>query len=195
MLDVFWGKDGAGFYFVAAEQQPENDTQLVADGWIIPPFESNANREVWYFNLADRQASSVIAGSFSVRQTALSRDGRLLVYSRLPDHKLDSTFLGEVILHDIETGQSVRRTGNRSSEGKPKVAPDGVHLAYIASVNERGEPYYEPKVFIAHPDKPTQRLLGDYAMEAIDFAWNARGDGLYILGNTGLSADLYPLHA
>ena len=191
VLDVIWAKDGMGFYFVAPKQQPQDDSQLLSDGWVIPPFESNADREVWYFDLESAQAEPIISGRFSVRQVSLSNDGRYLVYSRLPNHKLNSTFLGEVLVHDLLAGESVRRTGNRFAESRPQIAPDGLHLAYIASVGERGEPYYEPKVFIAHPQKPTERLLKDMAFEALDFAWDASGEGLYILGNTGLSADLY----
>ncbi|MEO0608714.1 MAG: hypothetical protein AAFY82_10835, partial [Pseudomonadota bacterium] len=88
VLDVIWRPDGSGFYFITAEQQPTGDTQLLSSGWIIPPFESNADREVWSFDLDTGETAPVISGRFSVRQVSLSRDGQRLIFSRVPDHKL-----------------------------------------------------------------------------------------------------------
>ncbi len=191
VLDVIWRPDGSGFFFLAAEQQPEGDTELLSDGWVIPPFESNADRELWSFDLATQEAKPVLFGRFSIRQVSLSRDGKSLLYSRVPNHKLNEVYRGEIIVYDLETEESIRRTGNRFAEHAPRLSPDGVSIAFIASVNASAEPYYEPKVFVARPDAPTQRLLSDLPMEALDIAWDATGEGLYILGNTGLSADLY----
>ncbi|MEO0607711.1 MAG: prolyl oligopeptidase family serine peptidase, partial [Pseudomonadota bacterium] len=93
----------------------------------------------------------------------------------------------------IKTGQAVRWTGNRSSESQPRLSPDGSRIAFIASVNQAGEPYYEPKVFVLGETSPPQRLLGQLPMEALDLAWDASGDGLFLLGNTGLVTNLYHL--
>ena len=191
VLDILWRPDGSGFFYIAPQQQPKSDAALLSDGWIIPPFESNANREIWSFDLESGEAKPEVTGPFSMRQVSLARDGKTLVYSRVPNHALNEAYRGEVILYDIETEDSLRRTGNRFGERIPRLSPDGKNLAFIATVNASGEPYHEPKVFIAHPEKPMQRLLGDLPMEALNLAWDKTGVGLYILGNTGLSADLY----
>ena len=104
VLDVHWSPDGAGFYFVAAQLQPRGSQRLLKSGWLIAPFESNANRDVWYFDLATQSARSVVSGAFSVRQVSVSRDGSTLTYSRLPDHRFDSAYRGEVFVWHRDTG-------------------------------------------------------------------------------------------
>lgn len=188
---LIWRRDGRGFYFIAAAQQSNGDGQLLADGWIIPPFESNANREIWEVDLETRTTNPVVAGGFSVQQVTLSRDGRYLTYSRRPDHKYDSAFAGEVIVHDVETTEARRWTANAHGEALPRLSPDSQAVAYIASVNADGEHFYEPKVFIKTVGKAPERILPRMAMEAMDFRWDQTGEGLFILGNTGLRADLY----
>jgi dipeptidyl aminopeptidase/acylaminoacyl peptidase len=72
------------------------------------------------------------------------------------------------------------------------LSPDNSQFAFIATVNESGEPYYEDNIFIQSVgEKRPQLLLPDEALEVLDFAWDADGAGLFILGNTGLRTDLY----
>ncbi len=191
VLDIIWHTDGRGFYFISVQQQPDDDTQLLADGWIIPPFESNANREIWSFDLESRSAVSVVAGPYSVRQVSVSRDGQSLIYSRLPDHRFDSIYRGDVLVQSRDAEKPVRWTSNVHGEGAPKLSPDGQTLAYIATVDEDGVPFHEAKVFLKRAGETPVRLLPGTVMEALGFAWDRSGKGLYIRGNTGLRANLY----
>lgn len=191
ILDVFWSPDGAGFYFTAAQRQPSGDRRLLKKGWLIPPFESNANREVWYFDLATQSARVVVSGAYSVRQVSVSRDGNTLTYSRLPDHRFDSAYRGDVFVWHRDTDETVRWTSNVHGEGMPKLSPDGRSMAFLATVNQNGAPFYEPKVFVKTVDQPPRRLLSRQPMEALSLAWDQSGEGLFILGNTGLRANLY----
>nr|WP_070959766.1 prolyl oligopeptidase family serine peptidase [Hyphomonas sp. Mor2] len=194
VLDVLWSPNGAGFYFITAQQQPVQADQLLKDGWLIPPFESNANREIWYFDLAANEARAVVAGPFSVREVSVARDGSALTYSRLPDHRYDSAYRGDVFVITPADGDSVRWTRNAHGEAQPRLSPDRQTIAYIATVNQDGAPFYEPKVFIKTKDQAPRRLLANRAMEALNLAWDQSGEGLYILGNTGLRANLYHYH-
>ncbi|MCR9222677.1 MAG: prolyl oligopeptidase family serine peptidase [Hyphomonas sp.] len=194
ILDVDWMPDGSGFYFVSAQQQPVSDRALLADGWVIPPFEANANREIWYFDLGDQAARSIVSGEFSIRQVSVSGNDAALTYSRVPDHRFDSVYRGDVFVNHRDDNQSVRWTANAHGEVEPQLSPDGRSLAYIATVNEDGEPFYEPKVFIKTADREPERLLPRMAMEALSFAWDRSGEGVFVLGNTGLRANLYHYH-
>ena len=191
VLDIFWLPDGAGFYFVSVEQRSAEAGRLLNKGWLIPPFESNAFREIWYFDLATRSAEAVVSGNFSVRQVCISRDGSALSYSRQPDHRFDSAHRGDVFIRQRDTGARARWTSNAHGEVMPQLSPDGRSLAYIATVNEAGAPFYEPKVFVKTETGRARRLLPDMAMEALAFAWDQPGDGLFILGNTGVRAHLF----
>ena len=191
ITDIVWRPDGAGFFFVAAQQPPAGDAALLSEGWLIPPFESNANREIWSFDIASDTSEPVINGLMSVRDASLSRDGRYLLYSRVPDHKVDSLHAGELVVLNLDSGEHLRWTGNRHVESSARLSPDGTRLAYITTADQNGDPYYESKVFVAEIDKPARRLLGNIAMEALSLAWDRSGQGLYILGNTGLETNLY----
>lgn len=191
VLDVFWLPDGTGFYFISVAQPSREDGRLLNQGWLIPPFESNAYREIWLFDLTERTAQAVVSGNFSVRQVAVSRDGATLSYSRLPDHRFDSAYRGDVFTRRRDTGETRRWTGNTHGESIPQLSPDGKTLAYVATVDEDGRHFYEPKVFIKTETGPAKRLLPRMAMEALGFNWDQSGEGLFILGNTGLRANLY----
>ncbi len=188
---VIWHPDGSGLYFVAPEQQPNTDRQMLDGGWVIPPFGANADREVWWLDLASGETHVVIAGAFSVRDVSISDNGDALIAALVPDHALDNRHLGDVFIQDVPTEDRQRWTRNQFREAAPKLSPDGTRLAYIASVSSDLDPDYEGKVFVQARGERPQRLLGGTAMEALDFDWDETGNGLYILGNTGLRANLY----
>ena len=189
---ILWARDGAGFYFTTTERDtPEAGEKQVKAEWQIQAFDEPADRELWFFNLNTRQSQAVIYGDFTVRGVSLSRDGSQLVYTRAPDQRLNSGYLREVYVRDLETGEDTVWTDNEYAEGQVRLSPDNSTISYIATVNEAGEPYYEDKVFIQKRGEAPRRLLGDMAFEALEHAWDQTGEGLFILGNTGLRTALY----
>ncbi|MFN3214767.1 MAG: prolyl oligopeptidase family serine peptidase [Henriciella sp.] len=189
---VFWARDGAGFYFGATEiEAPEPGTKAVKDEWEIEAFDEPLDRELWYFDLDSTKSEPVVSGDFTVRAASLSRDGNYLVYSRAPDQRLNSGYLREVYIRNLQTGDESAWTQNDYSEGQVRLSPDNSTIAYIATVNAHGEPYYEDKVFIQKRGEAPRRLFGDLAFEALAHEWDQSGKGLYILGNTGLRTALY----
>jgi len=188
---LIWHPDGTGFFFIAAQAQPKSDRQLLDTGWIIPPYGANANREVVWFDLASGKTQIEVTGQFSVRDVSLSRDGSTLSAILLPDHALDSRSQGDVFVRNLGGAETERWTRNQIQEVSPQLSPDGSTLAYIAAANGALDPYYESKVFIQPRGKSPQRLLGDMAMEALAFAWDRTGEGVFIIGNTGVRANLY----
>lgn len=191
ILNVIWQPDGSGFYFIAAEQQPKTDTQMLDGGWVIPPYDAHADREGWWFDFATGETRRDVQGRFSVRDASVSRSGQFLITSLAPDHSIDSRHLGDVFVRDLDSNEATRWTLNRFREGTPRLSPDATRLAYLASANEDGAPYYESKVFIETLNGRRQRLLADRDMEALAFAWDASGKGLFILGNTGVRSNLF----
>ena len=183
--------DAHALFFIAPVQQDALTRHQYDEGWRIDGYDTPSNREVWRFDTDARSAQPVLFGDFSVRSISLSDDGRQLLYTKASDHRRQSRYLSELHTLDLASGETSRWTDNQYPENAPKLSPDGSRLAYIADVNDRGEPYYEDKVFVQTQGGPVERLLSDQAMEAIAFEWDATGEGIFILGNTGLSADLY----
>lgn len=189
---AYWTPDGNTLVFVAPRQDDAETRRLLDDDWLLRPYDSARNREIWRLDTASSETEPLVAGDFSVRSVSLSRNGRYLSYRRVPNHLLEAVHDGDVWTLDLERGRQTRWTDNRHSESSPSLSPDNRTLAYMATVNARLEPYYEDKVFVHRRGAPApRRLLADVAMEAVDYAWDASGKGLYILGNTGLRSDLY----
>ena len=132
---LIWHPDGHGFFFIAAQIQPESDRQLLDTGWLIPPYGTNANREVVWFELESGETQTKLTGLFSVRDVALSRDGRKLSALLLPDHALDSRSEGDVFVRDLTSDETERWTINQVQEISPQLSPDGTTLAFIAAAN------------------------------------------------------------
>ncbi|MEM9570508.1 MAG: prolyl oligopeptidase family serine peptidase [Pseudomonadota bacterium] len=189
---VIWARDGSGFFFGTEEEDaPATGEKAIKDAWEIQAFDEPKDREIWYFDLATEQSKAIISGDFTVRAASLSRDGTRLIYSRAPDQRLNSGYLREVHVHNLETGDDRAWTSNDYAEGTVRLSPDNRSIAYIATVNQDGEPYYEDKVFIQRKGKKPRRLLSDMAFEALEVEWDQSGKGLFILGNTGLRTALY----
>lgn len=189
---VIWARDGAGFYFgTQAQDVLLLGEKAVEKEWQIQAYDEPTDRELWYFDLQTKQSEPVVAGSFSVRGASLARDGSHLVYSRAPDQRLNSGYLRDVFVRDLKTGDERAWTANDYSEGNVRLSPDNKTIAFIATVNEAGEPYYEDKVFVQRYGEAPRRLLGNIGFEALAHEWDASGEGLFILGNTGLRTALY----
>lgn len=189
---VIWARDGSGFFFGTEEEDaPASGEKTIKDAWQIEAYDEPKDREIWYFDLANGQSEAIVSGDFSVRAASVSRDGTRLIYSRAPDQRLNSGYLREVHVRNLETGEDRAWTSNDYSEGAVRLSPDNRTIAYIATVNQDGEPYYEDKVFIQRKGKSPRRLLSDMAFEALEVEWDQSGKGLFILGNTGLRTALY----
>ncbi|MEM7639436.1 MAG: prolyl oligopeptidase family serine peptidase [Pseudomonadota bacterium] len=188
---VVWHPNGSGFFFSAAEVQPSSDTQMFDAGWLIPPYGAQADAEVWWYEFASGETQRLVHGLFSAIDVSVSRSGQHLITSLAPDHALDSRHLADVFVRSLDNEEARRWTLNRFAERAPRLSPDATRIAYLASVNPDGEPYYEAKVFVETLNGRRQRLLADRDMEALAFAWDATGDGLFILGNTGVRSNLY----
>jgi len=191
---IRWSADGQTLYFVAPRLRSEEESRLLDGDWVIEPYDTSRHREIWSLDIRTSGTARLVSGDFSVRSMSLSRDGRQLVYRRAPNHEPDATHDGEIWTLDLASGKQRRWTDNHYRESSPRLSPDNRRVAYIATVNQALEPYYEDKVFIQDRKlNAPRRLLADAAMEALDHAWDKSGDGLYILGNTGVRTDLYHL--
>lgn len=191
--DITWANDGKTFYFRAErhDDRPKNIRRLA-----IEPFDVSTPRELWKYDLSKELAELILAGGFSVRNYSLSLDGSQIIYSRMPEGpQYDSYLDREVWLHDITAGASSRLTSNRYRETSAKLSPSGSQFAYLATVNKKGEGYYEDNLFVQDVGTFKPRLLmPDQPMEILDFAWHKNGQSILFLANTGLRSDLFSVN-
>ncbi len=191
VTDLKWLRDGTGFFFVAGrnDETPEDIRQ-----WQLRPYDVSTPREIWWHDLEEKASGPVIAGAFSIRGYALSDDGASIIHVRRPEGAGYASHDNEVWLYRLADNSSVRLTDNDYQEANVRLSPDNSRFAFLATVNEKGEQYYEDNLFVQEVGAAEPELmLPDLPMEIVDFEWDDTGDGIYLLGNTGLRTELYRL--
>ncbi len=188
---VRWLPDGRAFYFRARAQPGPEAAQRQQDDWTVEPFETPPPGELWRFDLAAAERRPVVAGDFDVARFDVSADGSALLVAR-GRYSYSQTHERELWLYPANGGPGRRLTRNGYAESAARLSPDGRRVAFMASVNEDGEPYYEDNLFVQATDAARPELLfGAVPMEVQGFAWSAAGDALYVLGNTGVRNNLF----
>lgn len=190
--DLTWSPDGSAFYFLAARALDDRTKRLRENDYLIREYETREPKQVWRHDLATGTGSELISGDFFVRDYSLSRDGNAILHLRARGGLIDDIHQGELWLFDVSSGQSRQLTDNEYAERRARLSPDNASFAFVATVNEEGERYYEDNLFVQAVGDPRPRLLmPDEDMEVLDFAWDASGAGLFVLGNVGLRSELF----
>lgn len=190
--EIQWAPDGLGFYFSAKQSYDPVYKQALDDKFAIKPYISDLAYEVWFFDLATKTSRKTVSGDFFLRGYRLSRDGQKILHMRAAGPTSDERHDGELWSFDIRSGEAVKLTDNHYAESRSKFAPDNSAFAYIATVNKRGEPYYEDNLFIHNTGSNRANLvLPKMAMEIQDFYWGDDAETIFILGNTGLRSQIY----
>ncbi len=192
VTDIAWSADGASLYFRARAADP---VPAALRKFRIKPYDVSAPYRLWRFDRKDGSTHAVAATEGqSVTDYALARDGSRILLTLQPDGAHYGSVDRELWLHDIATGTLQRLTHNRYAEKQARLAPDNRRFAYIATVNDKGEPYYEDNLFLQSVgDAAPQLLTADGAMEVLDFAWDRQADSLTLLANIGLRNMLFRL--
>lgn len=190
--DLQWAPDGKGFYFRAPVAKPQSVLDQLDDDIILKEYETRQRFEVWYFDLETEQEKKVIGGDYFVRAYDLSRDGGHILHMRADGGLSDDRQEGELWTLDLITETATQLTENTYAESGAELSPSNDKFAFIATVNAQGETYYEGNLFVQTigSDQP-ELILPDMAMEMRSFAWDQSGEGLFILGNTGLETEIY----
>ena len=183
--------DGKTLFFTAQREDPE-DPVPDAD-YTIDPYSFEETDELWQLNFDTLETHRVFDTEESyLRGYSLSEDGQFLLHMRAPGPEIDDRHQGELWRYAVENGELVQLTQNNFSESRPRLSPNNQAFAFIATVNEDGDPYYEDNLFIQRlGDNQPTLLLPDLPMEMMDFSWDESGENLLILGNTGLRQNLY----
>lgn len=183
--------DGSSFFFMAGRHDPEAEER---EQWDIKPYDVSTPREIWFQDLTETKARPVLAGNYSVRSYSVSDDGNSIIHIRRPEGAGFASQHNEIWLHQLADGSNIRLTNNDYQEASPSLSPDNRQFAYIATVNEKGEGYYEDNLFIQDIGSSEPRLmLSNTALEIVDFAWDQTGEGIFLLGNSGVRTQLYRL--
>ena len=190
--DVAWSPGGQSFFFRAERAPEENVKRLRKKNWLIRDYEERSPGEVWRYDMKSGEADKVIGGDYFVRNYDLSPDGSHIIHMRAPGGLIDDSHRGELWLTNLATGEETQLTANQYRESGAQLSPNNETFAFIATVNARGDAYYEDNLFIQRVGSANpQLLMPDEALEVLDFAWDKDGTGLFVLGNIGVRTELY----
>lgn len=190
--NITWNTEGTGFYFEADRDLPTTDKELFHKDYVIKEYETRQNEDLWYFDIKTKHSEIVLSGEYFISSKELSVTRDNLLHIRAPGGLRDDIYFGEIWLSDLQNHVSKKLTSNHYAERKPKLSPDEHQFAYIATVNEKGDAYYEDNLFIESINSDRKVLLfPDTPMKVLNFAWAKEGQSLFVLGNIGLTSHLF----
>ncbi len=165
--------------------------RIAKKDWFIKEYETLEPTEVWQLNTDTLHTQRAVGGDYFVRGFSWSRDGSHYLYARADHGRIDRPG-AELWLGNVATGSERQITDNTFAERKARLSPDNRYVAFVATVNEQGEQYYEDNLFVQSVDSgKVELLLPNMAIELQSFEWGATGEVIYLTGNTGLRTQLY----
>ncbi|MDQ7086937.1 MAG: hypothetical protein Q9Q13_03375 [Acidobacteriota bacterium] len=120
--------------------------------------------EIWSHPLEGGESRRLLGGRRGVGEFDLSPDGRLLAYSTDHTGRPEDQDRAEVLLLDLERGDTVRVSGGRGGcESGPRFTSDGRFLLFWGWADPKVS-YSRQELFawdLARRDQPPRPLLGD----------------------------------
>lgn len=183
-----WSPDGRGFFF-----ESDNVRQDAIDrSWDLRSFDDRDFEEIYYFDLATQIAKPVLSGEFVISSFSVTPNGKSLLVAIRDKVRGDDNDSDEVWLISADGANKAQLTRNNFREVRPKLSPDNSQFAFISTVNQDGQDYHEDNLFIQKTTEAAPTLLfPDMPIEVLDFSWDSNGDGLFVLGNIGLTSQLF----
>jgi dipeptidyl aminopeptidase/acylaminoacyl peptidase len=188
-----WSPDGAYVYFIAADAptREERERERLRDD-LYPYDEDYKHRHLWKATVATGGEQAITSGEFSVASYRLSRDGRHIVYERLPSPLQADASRGELWLMDMDGQQAKPLTTNAIEEVDPELSPDNSQVLFLSGANDKLESYYNQNLFIVPAAGGTPRLLfPEFPFEFDRATWSPDGRSIYAVVNMGLHSEIF----
>ena len=190
-----WAPDGSAIYFAAtdAATPEERERERVKDD--ISPFEEGLKaRHLWKVTVATGAEQQVTKGDLSVLSYRLSRDGRRIVLQRAPSTLQDDEYRGEVWVMDASGDNARAVTRNSVDESEGELSPDNSQVLFLASANEKLEPYYNTTLFVVPAAGGTPRMVAaDFPYSVLRASWAPDGRSVFAAANMGVHCEVFQI--
>lgn len=192
---IQWAPDGSAVFFLASDPKTaEEKASEEAKDDMYALDESYKQTHLWRVDVESGKTSRVTGGDFSITAFNISRDGRRIAAQRGPSPLFGDSENGEVYVMDIDGTNAVRITTNGVDEFFPTISPKGDLVLFTTGVNERFEPYYANRAFVAPVGGGAARVLAPTFPHAIDRAqWLKGGQEVLLSVNLGVRRELFVL--
>ncbi|MFC7337892.1 S9 family peptidase [Haloferula chungangensis] len=188
-----WSPDGRVIYYLAKKSLPKDERKGLEKKTLIPLFEDQRRQSLlWKIDVVSGENMRVSPEDRSVVRFSIAPGGNELVVVLAPGPLLDQLPEAELWTMNLDGAESRQWTENEHLELMPRVSPDGDRLAYLASVDRQGGSYCNSNLFILDRlSGETTEVAEDFPGEILAYAWGGEEGGIYFIGNTGLTAQLY----
>ena len=193
--NIAWSPDGTSILFVAPDPEPKADRKRKQAKDDVFAFEEEfRQKHLWQFQITGSKPIRITEGDFSVLDYKLSLDGSSIVTARGPTPLPGDRHKRELWVRKADGSAERRITNNSSGERGAELSPDNRQVLYLATTNEKDEPYYESNLFILSSEGDQARLqLPDFGHEISAAHWSADGKSIYFLANLGVHNELFKL--
>jgi dipeptidyl aminopeptidase/acylaminoacyl peptidase len=195
--NISWAPDGAGIYFLAADPKSEERKARDKQKDDVFPFDEDYQQQhLWNVAVATKAERRVTQGNFSVIGYELSQDGGKIALHRAPTPLLEDGDQGEVWVIGATGNNSVQITRNKVGETGASLSPDGSQVAFLSRANEKFEPYYSIKLFVASSaGGPAHLLMPDFSYWIERAQWSKDGGSIFFLARMGVHSELFQVTA
>ncbi|MDZ4680494.1 MAG: S9 family peptidase [Saprospiraceae bacterium] len=189
-----WSPDGKSIWFTAPEADTEDEKKRKEKKDDVFPYDENfKQRHLWRFNLADKKATRITEGNYSVISYELSKKGDKILFSKGVTPLFGDAYLNEIWIMDADGANARQLTNNQVAESNLRLSPDGAQVLFLCGCNAAFESYYNDKLFLMPSDgsRPATIALPETPYEISDAEWAADGKSLLLLANMGLEVQLW----
>ncbi len=192
---IQWAPDGSSIFFLASDPKTaEEKASEEAKDDVYALDENYKQTHLWRVDVESGKTARVTSGDFSITAFNLSRDGTRIAAQRGPTPLFGDSENGEVYVMDIDGGNAVRITTNIVDEFFPSISPRGDLVLFTTGTNDRFEPYYSNRAFVAPVGGGPARVLAPAFPHAIDRAqWLKDGREALLSVNLGVHRELFVL--
>jgi dipeptidyl aminopeptidase/acylaminoacyl peptidase len=194
---IVWSRDGATIYFRASD--PKSDSLKARERAKDDVFmfdENYQQQHLWSISVATKSEHRITEGNYSVLEYTLSPDGRQIAFHRAPSPLLGDDEQSEVLVMNADGTNARQITHNGVPESGAALSPDGSQVLFLAQANQRFEPYYNRKIFIAPSGGGEARvLMADLPYEVERATWSKDGRSIFFEANMGVHSELFRVNA
>ncbi len=188
-----WSPDGNAVYFIAADPATADERErarLKDDVYAMD--ENYRERQLWKIVVSTGEETQLTRGDSTVKEYAISADGRSIVLQRAPTPADMDAFRGEVWVMEASGDNPRALTSNSIEEKTLDLSPDGAQVLFLADTNERFEPNYPTNLFIVSAAGGRPRpALADFKYTFDQAAWTPDGKAIVATVNMGVHEEFF----
>ncbi len=193
-----WAKDGSAIFFAAPDKKPEDveeEEKKGADAIFVdegPNGQTASNwSNLWVFDMATKEERQITHEELIIGSWDISADGRRLALTARTQNRRNDSYLNEIHVADVGTGQLTKLSDNRAPEGGLVWAPDGSSILFTAADDQEWM-NRNTKLWLLDPSSGNHRLLSA-AFEGTprNPTWSTDSKTIYFSGQQGTNSNLF----